>query len=176
MAARPLESKSTTDIELNSELAPLKIATSRAIPDNKLSPAAQMQSHSPRRQSPSTPPSKEQSPTFGKMRPSSPRGSACGSEDNSLCGIQPELYRRHTIASSSVKDDESLARSPAVPSYMTSTKSATSRTRLPSPLGMISNGKPEKLSSAGSAKKRLSFSSSSVGPRRHSGPPRVDTS
>lgn len=195
MASRPWESRSTTDRELNSDHASVKSAASHAIslgevnraysrrdlnPDNKLSPAGQKLSRAPSRQSPSTPPSKAPSTTSvgGKMRPPSPRGSGCGTEDDSrsLLSVQSERWRRHSIAGSSVGDDESLASSASVPSYMAPTQSAKARSRLPSPLGFEKNGTPEKLSSVGSAKKRLSFSPSSVGPRRHSGPPRVDSS
>lgn len=197
MASRPWETRSTTDKELNSDHASVKSTASRSIslseinkaysrhnlnPDNKqLSPAGQKLSRASSRQSPSTPPSKAPSTTTsvgGKMRPPSPRGSGCCTEDDSrsLLSVQSERWRRHSIAGSSVGDDESLASSPAVPSYMAPTQSAKARSRLPSPLGFEKNGTPEKLSSVGSAKKRLSFSPSTVGPRRHSGPPRVDSS
>ncbi|KAK3003096.1 hypothetical protein RJ639_019431 [Escallonia herrerae] len=190
MAARPWESKSTTDRDLNSDHVSVTSAASRAISvgeigraysrrdlnnDNKHSPAAQ-KSRPSSRQSPSTPPSKAPSVT-GKMRPPSPKVSGSNADDDSrsMLSFQSERYRRHSIASSSVRDDESLASSPAVPSYMASTESTKARSRLPSPLGIDKNGAAENAS-VGSAKKRLSFPASPAGPRRHSGPPKVDCS
>ncbi|KAL8090493.1 protein IQ-DOMAIN 3 [Apium graveolens] len=191
MASRPWESRNATDRELNSDRASVNSATSHAISvgarrdlnfgNRLLSPAGQKLSRPPSRQSPSTPPSKAPSSSSigGKMRPPSPRGSNCGTEDDSRSfrSVQSERWRRHSIAGgSSVGDDESLASSPAVPSYMEPTQSAKARYRLPSPLGMENSRTPEKQSPMGTAKKRLSFSSSTVGPRRHSGPPMMDSS
>ncbi|KAJ4842326.1 hypothetical protein Tsubulata_049260 [Turnera subulata] len=189
MAARPWESRSTIDNDRTS----VKSTTSRALSmgeisraysrrelnhDNKPSPSAQKSSRPPSRQSPSTPPSKAPSVSSvtAKARPPSPRGSAWGGDDDSrsMYSIQSERYRRHSIAGSSVRDDESLASSPSVPSYMAPTQSAKAKSRMPSPLGMDRNGTPDKAS-VGSAKKRLSFSASPAGMRRHSGPPRVDS-
>jgi hypothetical protein len=116
------------------------------------------------RQSPSTPKS--------KIRPPSPRGSGCTDsvDSKSMFSAQSERYgRRHSIAGSSVRDDESFTSAVSVPSYMASTESAKARSRVPSPLGL-------EKGSAGSAKKRLSFTGSPAGPRRHSGPPKVDFS
>ncbi|XP_057478102.1 protein IQ-DOMAIN 3-like isoform X1 [Actinidia eriantha] len=174
MEARPWENKSTHD---NSDHASIKTATSHAISvrelrtnshrDNKPSPNAQK----PSRQSPSTPPSKAPS-VASKTRLSSPKGGGGGDDESrSVLSFRSERYRRHSIAGSSVRDDESLASSPAIPSYMGPTKSAKAKSLGPSPLG---KGTPEK-GSVGSAKKRLSFSSSPTGTRRHSGPPKLDT-
>jgi len=125
--------------------------------------------------------------------PSTPKPAGWGPDDDSksMVSLQSERFRRHSIAGSSVRDDESLASSPAVPSYMVATKSARAKTRLQSPLGSEKNGTPEKGSfgtpekgsfgtpekgSFGPAKKRLSFPTSPARPRRHSGPPKVDVS
>lgn len=190
MAARPWESGSTVD---NYDLSSLKSATSRAMSireisraysrrdlnhDNKDSPTAHKLSRPPsRRQSPSTPPSKAPSTSSitGKVRPPSPKGSQWGGDGDSrsVFSVRSEHYRRHSIAGSSMGDNESLASSPSVPSYMAPTQSTKARSRGTSPLGL--NGTPDKRS-LGSAKKRLSFPSSPAGPRRHSGPPRVDIS
>lgn len=190
MAARPWEARSTVD---NNDLSSVKSATSRAMSigeisraysrrdlnhDNKDSPNAHKLSRPPsRRQSPSTPPSKAPSTSSvtGKIRPPSPRGSQWGGDDDSrsVFSVRSERYRRHSIAGSSMGDNESLASSPSAPSYMAPTQSTKARSRVPSPLGL--NGTPEKRS-VGSAKKRLSFPSSPAGPRRHSGPPRVEIS
>lgn len=117
--------------------------------------------------------------TRNKLKPSSsPRSSMGGPEDDSksIISVQSEHPRRHSIGvAPSVRDDESLASSPSVPSYMVATQSARAKSRLQSPLGPESNGKPEKVSPA-VAKKRLSFPPSPGRPRRHSGPPKVNTS
>ena len=89
--------------------------------------------------------------------------------------MQSERNRRHSIGGALVRDDESLASSPALPSYMGSTQSAKAKSRLQSPLGM-ENKTPDKELAAGSAKKRLSFPASPAWPRRHSGPPKVEIS
>ncbi|EEF32675.1 conserved hypothetical protein [Ricinus communis] len=190
MAARPWESRSTVD---NNDRASVKSTMSRALSigeisraysrrdldHDKPSPGAQKSTRLPSRQSPSTPPSKAPSTSSvtGKIKPPSPRGSAWGGDDDSrsLFSVQSERYRRHSIAGSSVRDDESLASSPSVPSYMAPTQSAKAKSRLPSPLGVDKDGTRDKASVA-SAKKRLSFSGSPAGLRRHSGPPRVNSS
>ncbi|XP_031279805.1 protein IQ-DOMAIN 1-like [Pistacia vera] len=185
MAARPWESRSTVD---NFDHGSIKSAASRAMSigeisrafslrdHNKPSPTAHKSNRLPSHKSPSTPPSKapSSSSVTGKIRPPSPRGSQWGGDDDSrsMFSAQSEQYRRYSIAGSSVGDDESFASSPSVPSYMAPTKSTKARSR-PSPLGVDKNGTPEK-GSMGSAKKRLSFHASPAGPRRHSGPPRME--
>ncbi|XP_043698462.1 protein IQ-DOMAIN 3-like [Telopea speciosissima] len=191
MAARPWESRSMTDKELN-DYASVK-SVSRSVGGGEIikayarhelnaerpSPTDKKASRLPSRQSPSTPPSKAVSSSSAarKLKSASPRGNMWIHDDDSrtMLSMQSERPRRHSVAGSSVRDDESLASSPAVPSYMAATESARAKARLHSPLGIENNGTPEK-GSAGSAKKRLSFSASSAGPRRHSGPPRVDSS
>ncbi|GER51308.1 IQ-domain 2 [Striga asiatica] len=166
MAARPFENGPTTK-EPNSDRFSIKSTTTKS-PSGK-TPLPKQNSRPPSRNSPSTP--KSTRPTSSKLRPASPIGpSQSGREDesNSINSVQSEICRRrrHSIAGgSSVRDDESLASSPAVvQGYMASTESARARARLASPIG--------------SAKKRLSFSGSPGGGphRRHSGPPRVDIS
>ncbi|KAK4437725.1 protein IQ-DOMAIN 1 [Sesamum alatum] len=129
--------------------------------------------------SPSTPPSKAASSLAArKLKPASPRGSVVSQDDESrsIFSVQSERNRRHSIASSSVRDDESLASSPSVPSYMAPTHSAKAKSRLPSPLGMENGRNTPEKGSVGSAKKRLSYPPSPARPRRHSGPPKIDTS
>lgn len=87
--------------------------------------------------------------------------------------MKSERLRRHSIAGSSVGDDESLASSPAAPSYMAPTQSARARSRLSSPSNDVVIEGLDKVP-VGSAKKKLSFPNSPAGPRRHSGPPKVD--
>nr|GMD34948.1 protein IQ-DOMAIN 1-like [Ipomoea batatas] len=124
--------------------------------------------------SPATPVSKP--PSARKTKLPSPRVSATSQDDDtkSMLSIQSERNRRHSIAGSSVRDDESLASFQSIPSYMTPTKSAKAKTRLQSPLG-VENVTPEK-GSAGSVKKRLLYPPSPSRPRRHSGPPKVNIS
>ncbi|KAK2633885.1 hypothetical protein Ddye_028677 [Dipteronia dyeriana] len=192
MAARPWESKRTVDYNDHDSV---KSAASRAISigevsrayshhdlnhDNKPSPTARKLSQPPSHQSPSTPPSKAPSTSSvtGKIKPPSPKGSQRGRDDDSrsIFSARSDHHRRHSIAGSSIRDDESLASSPSVPSYMVSTQSVKAKSCLPSPL--VSSGKnrtPDKPSS-GSAKKRLSFGGSlaRTTTRRHSGPPRME--
>lgn len=111
----------------------------------------------------------------------SPRGfgpSPDHEDSRSVFSMQSEKNRRHSIAGSSVRDDESLASSPSVPSYMAPTKSAKAKLRGQSPLAPVENNDgttPEKGSGL-NAKKRLSFPASPARPRRHSGPPKVGSS
>ncbi|XP_022870107.1 protein IQ-DOMAIN 1-like [Olea europaea var. sylvestris] len=174
MASRPWENGSAMDKELDSDHASMKSTTSRPASvggitrtqshrvDNKLSPTAHKRSRPPSRQSPLTPTSK----VSGRLT----RGNTAREDDSrSLNSVKSEVCRRHSIAGSSVRDNESLASSPSVPGYMAGTKSVKAKSRLSSPLRLEKNGTPEKFSPV-SAKKRLSFSPS--GPRRHSGPPR----
>ncbi|KAL3649786.1 hypothetical protein CASFOL_006189 [Castilleja foliolosa] len=169
MASRPWENGSPADKEANSDHVSVKSTTIvRGNAKMNSSPTPQKQSRPPSRQSPSTPKSKAAT----KFRPASPRGTTANGRDDdskSINSAQSDRCRRHSIAGSSVRDDESLASSSAIgQNYMASTESARARARLASPLG------GEKV--GGSAKKRLSFSGSPGGPRRHSGPPRVDIS
>lgn len=189
MAAHPWESRSMMEKELNNDHSSVKSASQSVVggeisksfaryqlnSDNH-SPSASQKTGNPSFQSPSTP-----RPTSSKVakrvKPASPRG-GCGPDDDSksMVSLRSEQFRRHSIAGSSVRDDESLASSQAVPSYMVPTKSAKAKTRLQSPLGAAEkNGTPEK-GTFGPAKKRLSFPPSPARPRRHSGPPKVDVS
>ncbi|KAK4480303.1 hypothetical protein RD792_013372 [Penstemon davidsonii] len=172
MAARPWDNGSAFDKDLNnSDRISIRSTTSRSQSVKLHSPTGQKQSRPPSRQSPSTPNSKG-----SKLRPPSPRGTAgTDDESRSINSIQSERCRRHSVEGSSVRDDESFSSSPAIPGYLASTESARAKSRLPSPLGLEKVGTPEKVS-GGSAKKRLSFSGSPAGSRRHSGPPKIDIS
>ncbi|KAK1389470.1 IQ-domain 1 [Heracleum sosnowskyi] len=144
--------------------------------DKPNSPNNQRPSHLSNIQSPSTPLSKATSSKVGKkFKPPGPKGSVMSpdSDSKSLFSMHSEQNRRHSIAGSSVRDDESMVSSPAVPSYMASTQSAKAKSRVQSSLGM-ENVTPVK-GSTGYAKKRLSFPASPARPRRHSGPPRLDS-
>ncbi|MBA0838265.1 hypothetical protein Goarm_010338 [Gossypium armourianum] len=125
--------------------------------------------------SPSTP--KSASIAARKLKSASPRSGVAGLDDEtrSIVSMKSDRNRRHSIAGSSVRDNESLANSPSLPSYMVPTKSARVKTSLQSPLGPEANGTPEK-DPIGSAKKRLSYPPSPARLRRHSCLPKVDGS
>ncbi|XP_057445774.1 protein IQ-DOMAIN 3-like isoform X3 [Lotus japonicus] len=155
--------------------ASVKSSASQAISTGKItklySPSAQKaKKPAATYNSPSTPASKAPSSSSvnGKARPSSSKGSAWGldvDDSRSLLSVQSERYRRYSIAGSSVRDDESLASSPAFPSYMALTSSAKARSKMQ---------RSDKGASALSARKRLSFPASPSISRRHSGPPKVE--
>lgn len=136
------------------------------------------ETHSPTAsQTPGSPNSKPPKPAVGKkLNKASPKESFILDDDTkSTMSMQSErVQRRHSIAGSIVRDDESLTSSPSVPSYMVSTKSAKAKSKLQSSLAG-ENGTPDK-GSLGNAKKRLTFPASPARPRRHSGPPKVDSS
>ncbi|GKA48142.1 hypothetical protein Tco_0741100, partial [Tanacetum coccineum] len=94
-------------------------------------------------------------------------------DSKSIFSVQSEMNRRHSIASSSVRDDESMDSSTSVPSYMMQTKSAKAKSKGQSLLGPIENGSAEKEFGP---MKRLSFPGPPARPRRHSGPPRIQSS
>ncbi|ERN04980.1 hypothetical protein AMTRI_Chr08g164610 [Amborella trichopoda] len=185
MAARPWESRereTPPQSKLTSRsMAPGEITKAYAQRESNLekqilsSPVSQKPGGSRQKQSPSTPKSRAPSVSgSGRPRTLSPR-SGWGPQDDdlrSMVSVQSERNRRHSLAGSYVRDDESLASSPAVPSYMAPTQSARAKTRM-------HEVTPERLS----AKKRLSFPAvvdknvmtvASTASRRHSGPPRVD--
>lgn len=191
MAARPWELKAVTERESSDNSTYLNSTPSKTVSteirrvqshrdENRAtpSPSPRKLSRPPSRHSPSTP--KSNTPTSSmipsnKLRSASTRGSERGMDEDSrsMYSAQSEYQRRHSIASSSIRDDESFASSPALPSYMAPTVSAKAKSRLPSPLGIGKNGTPDR-GSFSSTKKRLSFSGSPVGPRRHSEPPKIE--
>lgn len=160
MAARPWEKGDAVEDQTSNGPVAAKAASGRAVQ----SPTTQGGSRPPSRQSPLTPKSR----AGRRIRPQSPRG-ALGTDDDSksLNSTQSEQCRRHSFVGSSVRDDESLGSSPAVPGYMAYTESARAKSRLPSPQGS---------ETPGSAKKRLSFSGSPARPRRPSTPTRIGAS
>lgn len=187
MAARPWEQNiGENGDHLSVKSANLSIATGEITKafarhqlnfDNPSSPASQKPNHPSTNQSPNTPPSRP-SPSIAarKLKSASPKLSAPSQDDDSrsVFSVQSERNRRHSIAGSSVRDDESLSSSASVPSYMAPTQSAKAKTRLQSPLG-LENGTPEKASAA-PVKKRLSYPPSPARARQHSGPPRASSS
>ncbi|XP_071734756.1 protein IQ-DOMAIN 2-like [Rutidosis leptorrhynchoides] len=129
---------------------------------------------------PTTPQAKTGVPVDSRKLKSSqsPRGFGPSPDEDSksVFSMQSEKNRRHSVAGSSVRDDESLASSPSVPSYMAPTKSAKAKTRGQSPLGPTDINDGITLEKGLNAKKRLSFPASPARPRRHSGPPKVGSS
>ena len=154
-------SKSFARFQLNSE---------------KHSPTASQNPGSPNSQYHPTPPKPALAAVAKKLKKASPKGSIAMDDDTkSMVSVQSGRIRRHSIDGSIVRDDESLASSPSVPSYMVPTKSAKAKSKMmPSPLA-TENGTPER-GSLGNAKKQLTFPASPARPRRHSGPPKVETS
>lgn len=173
-AAKPWETRGTTDKELSNGRASAKSATesdacAEANPD-KLSPAARK---------PSTVPPPTRTPRLtGKTKSASPKlGSA-----SSITSMQSDRSRRRsleTAATAPARDDESLAGSLAVRSYMAPTESARAKSRFQS-LSNYDAEAPDKASMA-TAKKRLSLPTGDrhnaappAAMRRKSGPPKVD--
>ncbi|KAF5750382.1 protein IQ-DOMAIN 1-like [Tripterygium wilfordii] len=192
MAARPWESCSMSEKELNNDHSSVKSA-SRSVVGGEICKSYaryQLNSEMPSPTASQKPsqtinslslatPSRPAAPSVArKLKPPSPRGGACAPEDDSksMSSVQSNQYRRHSIAASSVRDDESLESSPSVPSYMVPTQSAKAKSRLQSPLGAEKNGIPGKENeSLGSAKKRLSYPPSPAKPRRLSAPSKMES-
>uniref|UniRef100_A0A0C9S9K0 TSA: Wollemia nobilis Ref_Wollemi_Transcript_92_2200 transcribed RNA sequence n=1 Tax=Wollemia nobilis TaxID=56998 RepID=A0A0C9S9K0_9CONI len=107
--------------------------------------------------SPFTPTSK--SSIAARVKNSSPRSIQTTDDDlrsiGSLRSERPRHCSRYSVAGSSIRDDESLASSPAIPNYMAPTESAKAKAR--------SHSTPKQRpgssdnNSVASAKKRLSF-------------------
>lgn len=192
MAAKPWEGRAGTDKESNLDRASAKSASlnlgegeitkafnRRGSKPDKSSPTTPKLTRPASRQSPSTPSAKV-SPIFAKKKSATPKNGLSQLDDDakSVFSVQSERPRRHSIATSTVRDDESLASSPSVPSYMAPTKSARAKLRLQG--SAVTDGAetpPEKVASVGSVKKKLSFQAGMVPPspmRRHSGPPKVE--
>ncbi|KAM7264426.1 hypothetical protein ACFE04_002109 [Oxalis oulophora] len=188
MAARPWESRCTTDKELNNDRMSVKsvvegeISKSYARHQFNSSKPSPTSSQKPSRATSPRSPLTPSKPAFSagnnrRSKPASPRGSVKGLDDDtkSVTSMMSSKNRRHSIAGSSVRDDE--IQSGSLPSYMVPTQSARAKSRLQSPAeGAEENGTPEKELPT-SAKKRLSYPASPAKPpRRHSGPPRVSSS
>ncbi|KAL4015472.1 hypothetical protein IC575_023056 [Cucumis melo] len=190
MAARPWESRSTTD-QLD-DISVTSVATRASVVDvlqiygrrdqnpTKLSPRTstnQKSSQLHKHHSPSIPKALSSSSSRKKTNAAKSSISSWGGDDDirSTTSVKSKLSRRHTISGSSFRDDESLASLPSVSSKVTPSKAV--KTRSPSTSSRTEKGTLENgYVSAGSAKKRLSFSSIPVKPRRQSSPPIVNTS
>lgn len=133
---------------------------------------------------PSTPRSKAGGPLGSRKIKAgpSPRAFVSGVEANlddddsrSVVSVRSERNRRHSVAGSMVKTDESLAGSPAARKHVVvATKLAKAKSR---EKGLSENGGGSTAAaSGGRTKKQLDFPGSPVKPRRHSGPPKVEAS
>ncbi|XP_057783130.1 protein IQ-DOMAIN 2-like [Salvia miltiorrhiza] len=179
MAATPLETKNTAGKDLNGDHLSIKIgeitksfARHQLNSDNPSPAASQKASYGHR--APAIPsPKAVSSLAARKLRNASPKVSMMSQEDDSrsVFSVQSERNRRRHSIAGSVRDDESLDSSPSIPSYMTPTRSAKARFNSQSPSGLT-----DKEETAAFAKKRLSFPPSPGRARRHSGPPKVETS
>ncbi|OIW12128.1 hypothetical protein TanjilG_02349 [Lupinus angustifolius] len=186
-AARPWESHSLMEKEKNDNssvksatrgITSAEISKSFArfqLNSDKHSPTASQTPGSPSFQSHSNPPKPASAALAKKLKKASPKDNWVIDDDTkSMVSVQSERFRRHSIAGSTMRDDESLASSPALPSYMVPTKSAKAKSRMQSPLA-TENGTPEKVT-VETAKKRLSFPASPARPRWHSDPRKVGSS
>ncbi|KAF0924000.1 hypothetical protein E2562_008350 [Oryza meyeriana var. granulata] len=192
MAAKPWEGRAGTDKESNIDRGSVKSASlnlgegeitkafnRRGSKPDKSSPTTPKLTRPASRQSPSTPSAKV-SPILAKKKSATPKNGLLQADDDarSVFSVQSERPRRHSIATSTVRDDESLASSPSVPSYMAPTKSARAKLRLQGSAVTDGAETPEKGGSIGSVKKKLSFQAGmapSSPMRRHSGPPKVES-
>jgi len=190
MAAKPWEGRNGTDKESNVDRGSVK-SMSLNLGEGEITKAFNRRDSKPEKPSPPTPkltrPASRQSPSTpsAKVAPIpvrrksvTPKNGLSHVDDDarSVFSVQSERPRRHSIATSTVRDDESLASSPSLPSYMVPTESARAKSRLQG--SALNNGAetPEKGSSAGPVKKRLSFQGGTAAAspmRRHSGPPKV---
>jgi hypothetical protein len=192
MAAKPWEGRNGADKESNIDRGSVKSMSlnlgegeitkafnRRDLKPEKPSPPTPKLTRPASRQSPSTPSAKV-APLPGRRKSATPKNGLPQVDDDarSVFSVQSERPRRHSIATSTVRDDESLASSPSLPSYMVPTESARAKSRLQGSPSTNGAETPEKGSSAGPVKKRLSFQGGTAAAspmRRHSGPPKVES-
>ncbi|KAL2323283.1 hypothetical protein Fmac_027662 [Flemingia macrophylla] len=163
-----------TSAEITKAFAKFQLNSEKHSPSasqNPGSPSFESHSHSH-----SNPPKPASPAAARKLKKVSPKDMLIIDDDTkSMASVQSERPRRHSIAGSTMRDDESLASSPAIPSYMVPTKSAKAKSRMQSPSLAAENETTPDKGSSGTAKKRLSFPASPARPRRHSGPPKVES-
>ncbi|XP_072984865.1 protein IQ-DOMAIN 3-like [Typha latifolia] len=193
MAARPCETQSTIDKEVNNDRSSTKNMTQNA-GEGEITRAYARRDVKPDQPSkttpkpthlaskPTTPSPKPTTSTTGRSKSTTLKnGCAPGDDDaRSVVSVQSERPRRHSMPGSSIRNDESQLSSSAVRSFMAPTESAKAKSRFQSPWNEEVET-PEKGGSIGSVKKRLSFPAGDnpnmatpVGTRRHSGPPKVE--
>ncbi|KAK7393574.1 hypothetical protein VNO78_22132 [Psophocarpus tetragonolobus] len=166
-------SRGLTSAEISKSFAKFQLNSEKHSPTASQNPGSpNFDSHSQSHSNPPKPPSPAVAKKSKKLSPKDIM--AIDDDTKSMVSVQSERQRRHSIGGSTVGDDESLASSPSIPSYMVPTKSAKAKSRMQSPLA-AENATPDK-GSFGSAKKRLSFPASPARPRRHSDPPKVESS
>ncbi|GAB2300565.1 hypothetical protein Dimus_034605 [Dionaea muscipula] len=177
LAAKPWENANTPQKELKNDLKSSKHAV---VGKGSIKTTARKQLQYPgetsglkqirvaARLSASTNPSLSPKSVTTKQRKSSsrsPRASTRGVVDDddvrSVQSVHSDQNRKHSIAGSSTRDDNSLslASSPVAPSYMAPTASTKAKSRLGSPSKGDQSRTPDRLS-VSSAKKRLSYTSS----------------
>ncbi|XP_066362115.1 protein IQ-DOMAIN 2-like isoform X1 [Miscanthus floridulus] len=192
MAAKPWEGRNGADKESNIDRGSVK-SMSLNLGEGEITKAFNRRDSKPEKPSPPTPkptrPASRQSPSTpsakvapipARRKSATPKNGVSQVDDDarSVLSVQSERPRRHSIATSTVRDDESLASSPSLPSYMVPTESARAKSRLQG--SAMTNGAetPEKGGSTGPVKKRLSFQGGTAAAspmRRHSGPPKVES-
>uniref|UniRef100_A0A0A9G696 DUF4005 domain-containing protein n=1 Tax=Arundo donax TaxID=35708 RepID=A0A0A9G696_ARUDO len=192
MAVKPWESCNGIDKESNIDRGSVK-SMSLNLGEGEITKAFNRRDSKPDKPSPTTPkltlpasrqspstPSTKVTPIHARKKSATPRNRLSQVDDDarSVFSVQSERPRRHSIATSTARDNESLASSPSLPSYMVPTESARAKSRLQG--SALTNGAetPEKGGSAGPVKKRLSFQPRMASPspmRRHSGPPKVES-
>ncbi|TVU33931.1 hypothetical protein EJB05_15747 [Eragrostis curvula] len=191
MAAKPWEGRNGTDKESNIDHGSVK-SMSLNIGEGEITKAFNRRDSKPDKPSPTTPklarPASRQSPStasskvtpiLARKKSATPKNRLSQQDDDtsSVFSVQSERPRRHSLATSTVRNNESLSSSPSVPSYMVPTESARAKTRLQGSALTIGTETPDKVGSAGPVKKRLSFQAGMASPspmRRHSGPPKVE--
>ncbi|KAJ4911560.1 IQ-domain 2 [Raphanus sativus] len=168
MAGRPLDNSSDKE-QNNDNAAPVKSSINRNNSTQPNTPSSARGGTTPRNKNSFFSP-----PTPSRLNQSSRKST--DDDAKSTISVLSERNRRHSIAGSSVRDDESVAGSQTLPSYMVPTKSARARV----------NNKPQSPSSGSgttqendgfTAKKRLSYPASPAlpKPRRFSAPPKVES-
>jgi hypothetical protein len=192
MAAKPWEGRNGTDKESNIDRGSVKnMSLNLGVGEGEITKAFNRRDSKPEKPSPPTPkparPASRQSPSTpsarvapipARRKSSTPKNGLSQVDDDvrSVLSVQSERPRRHSIATTStMRDDESLASSPSLPSYMVPTESARAKSRTATANGAET---PEKGGSAGPVKKRLSFQGGAAAAspmRRHSGPPKVES-
>ncbi|XP_021770661.1 protein IQ-DOMAIN 1-like isoform X1 [Chenopodium quinoa] len=185
LAAKPWETATTPEKDFSNDNSPRIMASSKnTLSGNheltkayygreKPSPTSirkQSRSSTGGRLSTSKAPSKSTAATRNLRSQSpkmSPRKSIWGPEDDarSTLSMQSEQSRRNSVTGSSVRDDESLASSQTVPSYMAATESEKARTRFGGECKREKSVTPDRVS-VSSARKRASQPASPARSRR----------
>ncbi|KAF8118922.1 hypothetical protein N665_0002s0223 [Sinapis alba] len=176
MAGRPLDNSSEKE-QNNDNTASVKGVTNRNEATKSINRKNSSQPNTPSSARGGSTPRNKNS-FFSPPTPS--RLNQSSNEDDTkstISAVLSQRNRRHSIAGSSVRDDESLAGSQALPSYMVPTKSARARVKPQSPSsGSTTEQESDGFADKASAKKRLSYPNSPAlpKPRRFSAPPKVE--